>query len=138
MTDIDATVHPCCSAGTRPEAGEPDWEPLLAAVGDHVAGPFMWMYRTVLEHGPVVHAYKHAHTRRYLFLTAELDAFRYSACGGYSPARLDEAIEEALCGWFLLSGMEPEDGPAIGEAVRRAAELRNARWRAREDARGDE
>lgn len=125
MTDID-THHPCCSTGSRPRADTPEWEPLVAAVGDHVAGPFMWMYRTELEHGPVVHAYKHSFTRRYLFLTADLQAFRYSACGGYSPAPLHEAVEEAVLPWFLSDTMEPDDAPAIRAAIARTREAQDA------------
>jgi hypothetical protein len=38
--------------------------------------------------------------------------------------RLDWAIDEALCVWWLMSGWEPEDRDAISEAWRRAGVAR--------------
>jgi hypothetical protein len=115
--------HPCCSSGTHLRADEPEWEPLLKAVGEHLAGGFMWMYATTLENGTVVHAYKHHDTRRYLFLDVDLQAFTYTACGSYSPTRLDWAIEAALCFWLLSGRAEQADIKAINEAYTRASEV---------------
>lgn len=114
---------PCCSTGSHLHVDEPVWEPLLEAVGDRLAGPFMWMYASQLADGTVVHAYKHSYTRRYLFLDEELQAFTYTACGAYSPTPLDWAIQETLCPWFLSSGMENEDRQALEEAIRRTSDL---------------
>jgi len=114
--------HACCSPGSDIHADEPVWEPLLDAVGDHLAGLFMWMYETRLANGTVVHAYKHQVTRAYLFLDDEGQAYEYTACRAYSPKRLDYAIEAALCFWFISGQMEPEDAEAIKVAHARANE----------------
>ncbi|MBA2566700.1 MAG: hypothetical protein H0V08_02755 [Thermoleophilaceae bacterium] len=37
--------------GTATQGHEPEWEPLLAAVGEEVAGDFMWMFEVELSNG---------------------------------------------------------------------------------------
>lgn len=99
----------------------PVWGPLEAAVGTRLAEGFMWMHEARLAGGATMHAYKHIHTRRYLHLSADgRRAFEYAPCGDYVPLRLDDAIEAALCTWWLLAGWEPEDREAILDAVLRA------------------
>lgn len=95
----------------------PNWAPLEAAVGERLAGGFMWMDDGRLSDGAPLHAYKHIHTRRYLYLTDDLRAFELLPCGRYGPLRLDFAIERALCSWWILSGWEQEDADAIRDAI---------------------
>jgi hypothetical protein len=99
---------------------EPRWQPLLDSVGERLASGFMWMHEDELEDGVSVQAYKHIHTRRYLYLADDGRAFEIAACDRYAPLRLDFAIEQALCTWWLLKGWEPEDVEAIRDAVERA------------------
>jgi hypothetical protein len=72
-------------------------EPLEAAVGLRLAEGFMWMHENRLPDGFALHAYKHIHTRRYLYLTEDGRAFEYSPCGTNVPLRMDFAIQAALC-----------------------------------------
>ncbi|HWV85886.1 MAG TPA: hypothetical protein VNZ62_10630 [Capillimicrobium sp.] len=101
----------------------PHWDPLLAAVGERLTSGFMWMQEETLEDGRDVQAYKHRHTRRYLYLTDGPRAFERAACGRFVPLRLDFAIQRALCTWWLLRGWEPEDVEAIKAAVTRGARI---------------
>ena len=86
----------------------PDWEPLLAAVGDELASGFMWMHEEAFADGTAIHAYKHRHTRRYLYLGTDGRAFEAAPCGAEVPLRLDFAVEEALCTWGLLNGSDDD------------------------------
>lgn len=55
----------------------PEWRPLTALLGEHLAEHFMWMHEIRLADGTAVHAYKHVHTRRYLHLAFDGRAFAY-------------------------------------------------------------
>lgn len=117
------TEHRSCGQrGSLVRYLAPVWEPLVAAVGQRLAETFMWMHEEELDDGSVLHAYKHVHTRRYLYLTPDGRAFAYAPCGGYLPMRLDHAIEQALCTWWILSGWDAQDAEAVGDAVMRASE----------------
>ena len=107
----------------------PVWEPLIAAVGPRLVETFMWMEEEELPDGSALHAYKHKHTRRYLYLTEDGRAFAYAPCGGRLRMSLAHAIQEALCTWWVLSGWDAEDAEAVREAVYRASaeEIRKAR-----------
>ena len=59
--------------------------PLVVAVGTRLLVTFMWMHEEELDDGSVLHAYKHTHTRRYLYLSADGRAFEQAACGGFVP-----------------------------------------------------
>jgi len=100
----------------------PVWGPLVEAVGERLAAGFMWMHEAQLSDGTCLHAYKHIHTRRYLYLTVDVRAFEPMPCGRFVALRLDFAIERAMCTWWILSGWEAEDAEAVGDAVDRAAE----------------
>ena len=63
---------------------DPVWEPLLGLVGETLAPSFMWMHELMLEDGRTVQAYKHIHTRRYLFLAADSAALGRTARGSSS------------------------------------------------------
>jgi hypothetical protein len=98
----------------------PNWAPLVEAVGELLAGGFMWMHEGKLGDGTPLHAYKHIYTRRYLYLTPDLTAFEPLPCDRFAPLRLDFALERALCTWWTLSGWEPADAEAIRDAILRA------------------
>ena len=99
----------------------PVWEPLIEAVGERLVATFMWMHEEELEDGCALQAYKHIHTRHYLYLTNDGDAFERSPCGGFVSARLDHAIERALCSWWILSDWDADDAEAVRDAVMRAS-----------------
>jgi hypothetical protein len=123
--DEDDEEHLCCGLRARErQFDEPVWEPLLVAMGERLAGGFMWMGEFTLDTGQALHGYKHIWTRRYLHLTEDGCAFTYTPCGAYMRTRLDWAIDEALRVWWLMSGWEPEDRDAISEAWRRAGVAR--------------
>jgi hypothetical protein len=110
----------CPARATRHVQHEtPNWQPLLDALGERLTGGFMWMHEDELEDGTPVQAYKHIHTRAYLYLTGDGRAFEITPCRRYGPLRLDFAIRHALCGWWLLHGWEPEDVDAIRDALER-------------------
>jgi hypothetical protein len=98
----------------------PQWQPLIDAVGQRLATGFMWMYEDELADGTALHAYKHIHTRSYLYLSEDGRAFEWTRCERYAELRLDYAIKHALCSWWPLSGWEPADAKAIGDAILRA------------------
>ena len=113
--------HVCrCRSGEAFSYDAPVWEPLLRAVGERLTGTFMCMYWVRLDDGTVLHAYKHIFTRRYIYLSDDGRAFSWTACERYALTRLDWAIEEALCYWWLLAGWDAEDAEAIREAFVRA------------------
>lgn len=122
----EARPHTPDCAGLPAVLGQlerPRWEPLLEAVGERLAERFMWMHEERLADGTPVQAYKHAHTRSYLLLADGNRAYAPTACDRLAPVRLDVAIEQALCSWWLLSGWEVEDVEAIRHAVLRARAL---------------
>jgi hypothetical protein len=86
----------CGHLGRGGQYMAPVWEPLVAAVGQRLAETFMWMHEEELDDGSVLHAYKHIHTRRYRYLTADGRAFDDAPCGGFVPMRLDHAIVGAV------------------------------------------
>ena len=76
----------------------PDWAPLA----DALLGWFMWMYEVDLADGRRVHAYKHQITRRYVFLTADGDAFEYREDDRYREIELDDAFIRVFDDWQPL------------------------------------
>jgi hypothetical protein len=112
----------CGHLGWLVQYKAPVWQPLVVAVGQRLADTFMWMHEEELDDGSVLHAYKHIHTRRYLYLTTDGRAFEHASCGGFVPMRLDHAIEQALCTWWILSGWDAQDAEAVRDAVLRACE----------------
>ncbi|MGH2803309.1 MAG: hypothetical protein ACRDL4_09740 [Thermoleophilaceae bacterium] len=112
----------CGQRGSLTQYEKPVWEPLLEAVGERLTGTFMWMHEEALEDGTRLHAYKHIHTRRYLYLDERGRAYEQSACDCFVPLRLDFALEAALCGWWILAGWDDEDAAAVREAIFTASE----------------
>jgi hypothetical protein len=81
------------------------WEPLLAAVGGHRAGWFMWMYEVELDDGTAVHVYKHISTRRSMHLTEDGRAFVFVGNEQYREIDRDEIVDLVHAGW------DPADDP---------------------------
>lgn len=67
------------------QAERPEWEPLVNAVGERVAGDFMWMFEVELSDGTSLQAYKHVDTRRYVHLAADGQAYYYVSPNRYVP-----------------------------------------------------
>jgi len=63
----------------------PNWEPLVNAVGERVAGDFMWMFEVELSDGRSLQAYKHVDTRCYVHLAADGQAHYYKEPNRYVP-----------------------------------------------------
>jgi hypothetical protein len=78
---------------------DPLWDPLVAAVGGHHAGWFMWMFEIELDDGSRVHAYKHVSTRCYMHLSTGGRAFTYQGEGRYREIDVYLAADLALAGW---------------------------------------
>jgi hypothetical protein len=71
--------------GEVTQGERPDRTPLVDAVGERVAGDFMWMFEVELSDGRSLHAYKHVDTRRYVHLTADGQAYFYEPPTRYVP-----------------------------------------------------
>jgi hypothetical protein len=99
---------------------KPNWEPVLAVLGERLTEGFMWMHEAALSDGTALHAYKHKWTRRYLFLSENGQAFEEAACQRYVPDRLDFAIKRAICPWWILAGWEEADVEALRETLDKA------------------
>src|SRR5688572_4243884 len=90
-----------CLAAQAVQHRTPNWTALLHAVGERLAGRFMWMHEVILDDGTVVHAYKHRVTRRYLSISEEGVGYVTVRCGRLAEIRLDRAIERALLPWLV-------------------------------------
>jgi hypothetical protein len=84
--------------------GPPDWRPLEAVVPLEECGGFMYMGWLAID-GKRLHHYKHFDTRRYLFLTDDLETYRYFNDEHYWPYPLIAAIHHAM---GELEWMRPE------------------------------
>jgi len=69
--------------GEATQGEEPEWEPLVNAVGERVTRDFMWMFEVELSDGRSLQAYKHVDTRRYVHLAASGEAYFYEPPGRY-------------------------------------------------------
>lgn len=98
----------------------PKWRPLIDLVGDDLADWFMWMYEAELEAvGATVHAYKHRHTRSYLFLTRTGDAYAYTSRGCYVASTPAAELESLSRDWETLQS--PADARTqLAAAISRA------------------
>ncbi|HVP03734.1 MAG TPA: hypothetical protein VMT10_14280 [Solirubrobacteraceae bacterium] len=96
-------------AGEMTERCEPEWDPLLRAVGLALAGDFMWMFEVRLKDGMSLQAYKHIDTRRYLHLGPEAEAFAFQGNGRYRRVELRclvDAVYRTLEGWATDESLE--------------------------------
>ena len=110
------------------DAGEPDWEPLLALMAPELVGWFMWMFPITLADGSRLDAYKHCCTRRYLYLDAELRAWAYRHDGRYGlQPSLADALEGVLAPWWEAGDARPDEVALCWEAIDRAGRLDVAR-----------
>ena len=103
---------PRARVGSIVLGSEPNWEPLLAAVGEPHSGPFTWMYETHLRDGTRIHAYKHSWTRRYLFLSEDGRCFENTQTGKYRQTDLGDVLFWTLphrSEWLRYGGYDPED-----------------------------
>jgi hypothetical protein len=73
--------------GSVVQYDQPEWQPLLDAVGEMITGDFMWMHEVELSDGTPLHAYKHIDTSQYLHLTADGRAFVYESSDRYRLLR---------------------------------------------------
>lgn len=85
------------------QAQRPEWQPLLDAVGDDVAGDFMWMFAVELADGRMLQAYKHVETRRYVHLDGRGRAFAYASPDRYRAVPVATALAAALAGLGPMS-----------------------------------
>jgi hypothetical protein len=93
---------------------EPEWDPLIRVVGPILVEMFMWMYAASLPDGSELHAYKHAATRRYLFLTADGRSFAYAGRDRYREIGVEAAVYKALHTWeSLLPGPTRQERAAL-------------------------
>jgi hypothetical protein len=119
--------RPCGCGSWVSQYKHPVWGPLVEVVGEELAGTFMWMHEEKLEDGVVLQAYKHIHTRRYLYLSEGGYAYQHAACGGLVPMRLDFAVEDVLCQWSILHGWKAEVAEKVRAAVDRAGDIADER-----------
>jgi hypothetical protein len=101
---------------------EPDWGPLIRAVGEDLAGWFMWMSAPRTRGGRVLQAYKHIGSRCYLHLDARGAAYLYLSSGRYRRIDLADALEAVFEPWWSLGDAPPEDVVAAWAAIERASE----------------
>lgn len=111
-----------------------NWAPLLALVGDQLAGWFMWMGEIRLDDGTAIHAFKHRDLRRYCHLAEDGRAFEFvsptletDAPGSYRQITRVEAIDEAFRNWSM-------NYLRVGEAALTTRQINEARAKARTGA----
>ena len=72
-----------------------DWRPLESIISPEECSAFMYM--GWFEFGEQrLHHYKHAISRRYLFVTDDLETFAYVGGEDYVPIAREDAIRRAL------------------------------------------
>jgi hypothetical protein len=98
---------------------EPVWEPLERAVGEELAGTFMWMYEIETAGHGYFQAYKHIETRCYIHLDDDARAYEYIPEQRYRPIPLADAIALALASWHRL-GASPRQLALVDAAIERA------------------
>ncbi len=110
-------------AGELGHCDHPNWEPLLARVGEPLVAEFMWMSDIDLADGVVVHAYKHILTRRYLHLAEDGRTLAPTASGRYCPIEPYDALAAVFHDWERLVGDHPgkeELRAALRQAYKKA------------------
>ena len=89
-------------AGEMGQGDRPNWEPLLALVGEQLAGEFMWMFQVDLADGTAVHAYKHITTRRYLHLGEDGRTLAFTPSHRYRLVDPYDLLVAVFDGWERL------------------------------------
>jgi hypothetical protein len=99
---------------------EPDWGPLVEAVGELLAGWFMWMFEVELDDGTRLQAYKHIATRGYLHLDSASRAFAYGTDELYQRVALDLVLEAVFSRWLASPEPTPDEVLAAWKAIEAA------------------
>lgn len=109
--------------GSLSQCESPIWEPLEEVIAKYVTGPFMWMGEVELANGTRLQAYKHGHTRNYVHLGPDGEAYLYSD-ERYLEADVAEELAVALhINRQLLLGGDGSIGcPRASLRLRRPAE----------------
>lgn len=119
-------MHRSDIPGRLGDADEPNWEPLLAVVGEDLVEWFMWMCPVELTDGTRLEAYKHRISRRYLYLDGRGRAWGYVEPRGRAGARyrlmpsVASMLELVLSPWWSTPLVEPAEIVACWEAIDRA------------------
>jgi hypothetical protein len=80
----------------------PNWDPLIDLVGLELVRWFMWMSQIELVDDTLVHAYKHAATRGYLYVGEDGRLFALRSPDTYQEIDRAAAIEAAFADWERL------------------------------------
>lgn len=123
---LSATTRRVACRQLEPEL--PDWEPLLALLGEELASWCTWMGSLELDDGALVHRYQHVVTRRYLHLAKDGRAFAFDWDGtpsgsgaAYEQITRAAAIRALLITWPQLGSYERgKHEPLIEAATARA------------------
>ena len=105
--------------GRATQGDEPEWRPLLDAVGQEVTGDFMWMFEVELSNGTRLQAYKHVDTRRYVHLDHGGAAFVFEPPNSYRNVPTREVLAAVFAPLPGLAGVTDEQITASWTAVRR-------------------
>jgi hypothetical protein len=106
--------------GRMTDSAAPNWAPLLRVVGEELAGSFMWMFEIATSDGRRLQAYKHRHTRRYLYLDNRAGSFLYVGPDRYQRIDLAAALELALSPLWQGLRTTPEEVAVAWMAIERA------------------
>jgi hypothetical protein len=98
----------------------PEWRPLEEAVGEELAGGFMWMYEIATDDDRRIQAYKHIDTRCCLHLDGDGEAFAYVDESRYRHVDLAAVLEEVFEPWWERLRASPEEVCAAWAAIERA------------------
>jgi hypothetical protein len=105
--------------GTSTQGDNPEWGPLLAAVGEEVVGDFMWMYEVELDNGTPLQVYKHIDTRRSVHLDPRGTAFVYQPPDRYRSFPVADVLAAVFAPLPGLAGVTDHQVAASSAAVER-------------------
>jgi hypothetical protein len=112
--------------GEMTQGERPEWEPLVNAVGERVAGDFMWMFEVELSDGRSLQAYKHIDTRCYAHLAADRRAYFHEPPDRYVPiaaSQIFAAVFRTLhCLWGVTEGRLLDSRNAVDRLYERESE----------------
>ncbi|MEN8235141.1 MAG: hypothetical protein ABFR89_09500 [Actinomycetota bacterium] len=114
---MDAIREECLS-------GEPDWDPLQAAIPLKHCSGFMWMYREEWEDGTTIEVYRHGITRNWLHLDHDGRGYLYRD-GDYIEIPVGVAVELVFADIGLLGATRETayDDAYIREKHRKMREM---------------
>lgn len=113
--------------GRATQGDEPEWRPLLDAVGEKVTGDFMWMFEVELSNGTRLQAYKHVDSRRYVHLDDGGAAFVFEPPDRYRSVPVRDLFAAAFIPLPGLAGVTDEQISASWAAVGRLTRVEIAR-----------